>query len=54
MKIVYDIIPSENESFTALGFFDGVHLGHKDVICTAVENAKVLSEVLRSDIFTQT
>ena len=42
MKIVYDIIPSENESFTALGFFDGVHLGHKDVICTAVENAKAL------------
>lgn len=41
MKIVYDIIPSENESFTALGF-DGVHLGHKDVICTAVENAKAL------------
>lgn len=42
MKIVYDIIPSESESFTALGFFDGVHLGHKDVICTAVENAKAL------------
>lgn len=42
MKIVYDIVPSENESFTALGFFDGVHLGHKDVICKAVENAKAL------------
>lgn len=42
MKIVYDIVPSEHESFTALGFFDGVHLGHKDVICTAVENAKTL------------
>lgn len=42
MKIVYDIIPSEHETLTALGFFDGVHLGHKDVICTAVKNAKAL------------
>lgn len=42
MKIVYNIIPSKNETYTALGFFDGIHLGHRDVICTAVENSKRL------------
>lgn len=42
MKIIYNINPSENNTFTALGFFDGIHLGHKDVICTAVENSKRL------------
>lgn len=42
MKIIYNIIPSNKETCTALGFFDGIHLGHKDVICTAVENSKKL------------
>lgn len=39
MKTVYSLTKSEGGCCTALGFFDGVHLGHREVISTAVENA---------------
>lgn len=42
MKVIYDIAPSKSETFTALGFFDGVHLGHRDVIAEAVRNSHKL------------
>ena len=32
------ILPAETE--LALGFFDGVHLGHRDIIKGVVENAR--------------
>lgn len=36
MRILYDLIPSEAETAVALGFFDGVHRGHRAVLSDAV------------------
>lgn len=36
MKTYYDLTPSAGDSAVALGNFDGLHLGHKKVISTAV------------------
>lgn len=50
MKVIYDIVPSDSETFTALGFFDGLHLGHRDVIDEAVNRSQKAG--IKSCIFT--
>lgn len=50
MKVLYNIVPSECETFTALGFFDGVHLGHSEVIAEAVKRSHELG--ISSCVFT--
>ncbi len=40
MKTYYDLTPSTGDSAVALGNFDGLHLGHKKVISSAVEGKK--------------
>ncbi len=50
MKVIYNISPSESETFTALGFFDGVHIGHKDIIEETVRGARGLG--VSSCVFT--
>lgn len=50
MKVIYNLIPSEYETFTALGFFDGVHLGHREVILEAVKCSQKLG--IKSCVFT--
>ncbi|MBW7572863.1 riboflavin biosynthesis protein RibF [Caproiciproducens faecalis] len=40
MKVYYDLTPSFGDSAVALGSFDGLHIGHKKVISTAVEAKK--------------
>ena len=50
---VYNYIPEkklEGKRVIALGFFDGVHLGHREIIRNAVEEAKKLS--IPSAVFT--
>ncbi len=50
MKVIYNLSPSESETFTALGFFDGIHLGHTDVIEETVRGAQRLG--VKSCVFT--
>ena len=40
MEIIKDLIPSREKTSMALGYFDGVHSGHKAVISEAVAYAK--------------
>lgn len=40
MQIFYDLVPTTEYSAVALGFFDGIHLGHKAVIKQAVDCKK--------------
>ncbi|WP_312695537.1 riboflavin biosynthesis protein RibF [Caproiciproducens sp.] len=40
MKVYYDLVPAAGDSAVALGSFDGLHIGHKKVISTAVEAKK--------------
>ena len=40
MEIFYKLKPLEKDSCVALGFFDGVHLGHQAVINNAIRMAK--------------
>ncbi len=40
MKITEELIRSEKPTSTALGYFDGVHKGHKAVIGEAVKNGR--------------
>lgn len=40
MKVITELIPSERPTSTALGYFDGVHKGHRAVIGEAVATAK--------------
>ncbi|MGN0558638.1 MAG: bifunctional riboflavin kinase/FAD synthetase [Acutalibacteraceae bacterium] len=40
MKIFNSLIPSERKSAVALGYFDGVHLGHQRVIRGAADEKK--------------
>lgn len=49
MQIFDTLKKTEYKTSVALGFFDGVHLGHRDVIKTAVQNA---SENYKSVVLT--
>nr|WP_319489528.1 riboflavin biosynthesis protein RibF [uncultured Caproiciproducens sp.] len=40
MRVYYDLAPAIGDSAVALGSFDGLHIGHKKVISTAVEAKK--------------
>lgn len=40
MKVLYDLNEENKNLALALGFFDGVHLGHQEVIKSAVDHAK--------------
>lgn len=40
MKVITELIRSQEPTSTALGYFDGVHRGHMAVIGEAVQNAK--------------
>ncbi len=40
MKVYCDLMPAAGDSAVALGSFDGLHIGHKKVISTAVEAKK--------------
>lgn len=40
MKVLYDLNEENKNLALALGFFDGVHLGHQEVIKSAVDFAK--------------
>lgn len=40
MKIIKELIPSEKATSVALGYFDGLHIGHASVIGEAVENGR--------------
>ena len=40
MEIIKQLVPSKEATSTALGFFDGVHRGHRAVITEAVEYAR--------------
>lgn len=40
MEVYYDLVPAAGDSAVALGSFDGLHIGHKKVISTAVEAKK--------------
>lgn len=40
MNVYYDLTPAFGDSAVALGSFDGLHIGHKKVISTAVEAKK--------------
>lgn len=40
MQILRDLIPTTENTAVALGYFDGVHLGHQKVIAQAVECKK--------------
>ncbi len=40
MQVFYDLVPTTEYSAVALGFFDGIHLGHKAVIHQAVKCKK--------------
>ncbi len=40
MEIIKELIPSKEYTSIALGYFDGVHMGHKAVIREAVEYAE--------------
>lgn len=43
MKIIYDVFTLKEEiknSYIAIGNFDGVHIGHKELISSAVKSAK--------------
>lgn len=50
MKVITELIPSERPTSTALGYFDGVHKGHRAVIGEAVATAK--AEGLVPTVFT--
>ena len=51
MKTLYKLEENTKETSVALGFFDGVHIGHKKIIENAVENEKegLVSVVLTFD-----
>lgn len=40
MRIFRDLTPCENETAVALGYFDGIHLGHKAVLSEALKAKK--------------
>lgn len=40
MEIIKELVRSEEPTSTALGYFDGVHLGHQAVIAEAVQYAR--------------
>ncbi len=40
MEIIKELVRSEKPTSTALGYFDGLHMGHQAVIGEAVENAE--------------
>lgn len=40
MKVYYELMPSIGDTAVALGNFDGLHIGHKKVISTAVDAKK--------------
>ena len=50
MKIIKELIRSEQPTSTALGYFDGVHIGHRAVIGEAVATAR--KEGLVPTVFT--
>lgn len=51
MNVYYDTVPMEhNMTSVSLGFFDGMHLGHKEVILNSLEYAK--EKVLYPIVFT--
>lgn len=50
MKILRSLTVIKSETSVALGFFDGVHMGHKAVICEAVSRARRLGAM--SAVFT--
>lgn len=50
MKIIRDLIRSEMPTSTALGYFDGIHIGHRTVISEAVQTA--LRDGLIPSVFT--
>ncbi len=50
MKIIRDLIRSEMPTSTALGYFDGIHIGHRAVISEAVQTA--LRDGLIPSVFT--
>ncbi len=50
MKIITELKPSPKPTSTALGYFDGVHRGHRAVITEAVQNGR--EHGLVSTVFT--
>ena len=40
MRVLRDLTPSDKKTAVALGYFDGIHLGHKAVIGKAVDAKK--------------
>ncbi len=40
MRVFDEIIPEKNKTAVALGYFDGIHLGHRDVLGSAAAQAK--------------
>lgn len=53
MEFYQQLKPIKGETVAALGYFDGVHLGHREVILTAIAQAKkigALSAVLTFDM----
>lgn len=46
MEILTDLEPFFEPCAVALGLFDGVHLGHREVICRAVDNTEDLLPVV--------
>ena len=40
MEIIKELVRSSEQTSTALGYFDGVHIGHRAVIKEAVKYAE--------------
>lgn len=40
MRVLRDLTPSDKKTAVALGYFDGIHLGHKAVIGKAIDAKK--------------